>query len=73
MTKVHANNDNDISVIELENFQNTDDQNISVLSIENVNPKSTTTKVDIVPQKRANNQNTTISNNEQNDVSCNKL
>ena len=73
MTKVHANNDNDISVIELEIFQNTDDQNVSVLSVDNVNPKSTTTPLEIDPQNLAINTNTTISKIEQNEGSCNKL
>ena len=73
MTKVHVNDDNDISVIELEIFQNTDEQNISVLSVENVNPKSTTTQLDTDPQNLSINQNTNISNNEPSESSCNKL
>ena len=65
MTKVHENNDNDISVIDLEIFENTNDQNISVLSVENINPKPTIPQVVIDPQNLTINQNTTISNNEQ--------
>ena len=82
MTKIHANtfrhfgkriHTNDVSVIDLEILQYTDDQNISAFSVENLNPKSPTTQVDIEPQILAINQITTTSNNEQNEFSCNKL
>ena len=70
MTKVHANNDNDILVIETENFQNTEEQNISHLNVEKEQSKSATKPLENDHEHRAFNQNTTNSNNEGNKRSC---
>ena len=73
MTKVHANNDNDILVFETQMPQDTEEQNICGLSIEKRNPNSTQKPLEIDHEHRFAKENTTNSDNEEQEGPCNKF
>ena len=73
MTKVHANNDNDILVFETHMPQDTKEQNICGLSIEKRNPNSTQKPLEIDHEHRFAKENTTNSDNEEQEGPCNKF